>query len=79
MRVGREARGEQVQVLVGAVRLVVGQHDPAGPGPAAQTDRVLRRRVSQQGLGGHLGRKPERVVDQSSALASPAATKPNDQ
>ena len=63
-RIGPEAGRELIERVVGPVRLVVGQQDPPGTGPAAQAHRVVRRRVAERGLGGNLVRPQERVVDQ---------------
>ena len=62
--VGVEAGRERVEGVVGAVRLVVGQQDAAGAGPAAQARRVVRRRVTERRLGRDLLRQQERIVDQ---------------
>ena len=51
---GLVRRKELVQLRVGPGRLVVGQHDPAGPGPPAQANRVVGRAMPEGRLGGNL-------------------------
>src|SRR5580692_10717025 len=56
--------GHLVERGVGAAGLVMGQHDPPRPGPPAEPDRVVDRRVAEEGLGGDLVGEQERVVQQ---------------
>src|ERR1039457_1686681 len=46
-----DAAGKLIERLVGAARLVVGQHHPSRPGPLAQADRVVGGRVAERGPG----------------------------
>jgi hypothetical protein len=60
----REPLRDLVEFIVGAVRLMVEQHDLAGAGQAAKLDRVLGGGVAERGLSGHLLGQQLGVVDE---------------
>jgi hypothetical protein len=61
---GPAAVGHQsVDLLVGAPRVVVEEHQPAGPAPFGQPGRVLHRGVAEETQPGHLNRGVLGIVD----------------
>jgi hypothetical protein len=62
-------RDDGVDLIVGAGRVVVVEHDPGHPGLDREADGVLGGGVAEEGLGRELGRRVLGVVEEDVGAA----------